>query len=182
MVALAYHHDAVITICRQKKGTLGGAMTLVLAPSTGCTAAWGSEPAPTQRDKCSEGCKADRVGAKCWDVGVSSPWSCCAVRWCHRSRCTLRDICLSDRVSCISQAIDSVVSSQRDLRVCFRRILTLAAFDTMVDSPSPACQKSVRKTLSLRWRTVLTMMGRSENNSWGYAVYDECRNAASIKK
>jgi hypothetical protein len=34
----------------------------------------------------------------------------------------------------------------------FRRILTLEEFDTMVDSPTPAYQKSVSKSLQLRLR------------------------------
>jgi hypothetical protein len=114
VVAHAYRDDAVIAICRQKR-THGGAMALVLAPSTGAPPR-GIRAAPNPPETVLRRLQGrSGGGAKCWGVGVSFTWSCCAVRWSHRSRCTLRDICLSGRVSCISRAIDSVVSLRREI-------------------------------------------------------------------
>jgi hypothetical protein len=106
VVAHAYRDDAVIAICRQKV-THCGAMALVLA-LVQVHRRVGSEPNPP-----GDGGKGGENFVEIF--GVSLPWSCCAVRWCHQSRCTLRDICPSGRVSCTSRAVDSVVSLRQEV-------------------------------------------------------------------
>ena len=61
-------------------------------------------------------------------------------------------------------------------------ILTLEEFEIMVDSPSPAYKSPSAKDPAAPFETVLTIMGRTEGNSWRYVVYDNCRDATSIKK
>jgi hypothetical protein len=150
VVAQAYHDDAVMTICRRKGAHAEGGQGLVLAPRTGSPPR-GIRQAPaaeTMFRKAGRPIVWGRKSLRCWapaylglvaqSVGAIDP----------DVLCKTFALLVEFHVFCELLTVLSVCD-ERSVDI-FCTILTLAEFEIMVDSPSPAYQSaSVRPCRSV---------------------------------